>query len=119
MQYILAAHSDENGWQKMSKEQREQGAAAFGAYIQDLASAGVLVGNFRPEPSSAAKVVRFVNGGAEIQDGPFAALDEQLTGLYILDVPDEDAALLWAERHPAARFGAIEVRPVSPPPGRS
>jgi hypothetical protein len=115
MQYILAAHTDEDGWRSLTREQQETGAAAFVAYLQDLAKAGVLVGNYRPEPSSAAKVVRFVNGGTEIQDGPFAALDEQMTGLYILDVPDEEAALLWAERHPAARFGAVEVRPVSRP----
>lgn len=115
MQYILTAHTDENGWRAKSREQQEQGAAAFAAYIQDLAKAGALVGNYRPEPSSEAKVVRYVNGGTEIQDGPFADLDEQMTGLYILDVPDEEAALLWAERHPATHFGAVEVRPVSRP----
>lgn len=113
MHYILAAHTDEDGQRTMTREQREQGAAAFAAYLHDLAKAGMLVGNYRPEPSAAAKTVRFVDGGAEIQDGPFAALDEQMTGLYILDVPDEESALLWAERHPAARIGAIEVRPVS------
>jgi hypothetical protein len=119
MQYILAAHTDENGWRTMTREQQKRGAAAFAAYVQDLAKSGVLVGNYRPEPTASAKTVRFVNGGAEIQDGPFAQLDEQMTGLYIIDVPDTDTALLWAERHPAARFGAIEVRPVSQAPGRS
>jgi hypothetical protein len=115
MQYILAAHTDEDGWRSLTREQQVQGTAAFAAYLRDLAKAGVLVGNYRPEPSAAAKTVRFVNGGAEIQDGPFAQLDQQMTGLYVLDVPDEDTALLWAERHPAARIGAIEVRPVSRP----
>jgi hypothetical protein len=114
MQYILAAHTDENGWRSLTTELRQEGAAAFAAYLQDLARAGVLVESYRPEPTSAAKTVRFVNGGAEIQDGPFAPLDEPMTGLAIIDVPDADTALLWAERHPAARLGAIEVRPVSP-----
>ena len=115
MQYILTAHTHESGWRAMSTEQQEQGAAAFADYITDLAKAGALVGTYRPEPSATAKVVRFVDGGTEIQDGPFAALDEQMTGLYILDVPDEEAALLWAEKHPATRVGAVEVRPVSRP----
>lgn len=119
MQHILAAHTDENGWRTLTKEQQEQGAAAFAAYIQDLVKAGVLVGNYRPEPTSAAKTVRIVDGWTEIQDGPFADLDEQMSGLYIIDVPDTAAALEWAERHPAARLGAVEVRPISPPPGRS
>jgi hypothetical protein len=115
MQYILAAHTDDDGWRSLSRNQREPGAAAFSAYIQDLAQAGVLVAGYRPGPSSAAKVVRFVNGGTEIQDGPIADLDEPVTGLYVLDVPDEESALLWAERHPATRFGAVEVRPVIRP----
>ncbi|MGH7965984.1 MAG: YciI family protein [Candidatus Binatia bacterium] len=32
--------------------------------------------------------------------------------LLLIDVPDLDAALSWAKRHPAAAYGAIEVRPV-------
>jgi hypothetical protein len=113
MHYILAAHTDETGWRALTTEQQEQDAAEFVAYVRDLTEAGVLVGSYRPEPSSAAKVVRFVNGGTEIQDGPFVELDEPMTGLTIIDVPDEEDALLWAERHPATRIGAVEVRPVS------
>jgi hypothetical protein len=62
--------------------------------------------------------LRQTKRGQENPSDAGANLDKQATGLYILDVPDEDAALLWAERHPAARIGAIKVRPVSPPPPR-
>jgi hypothetical protein len=103
MQYILAAHTDE--------EQGDQ--RAFADYVDELAKAGVLVASYRPEATPAAKTVRFVNGGAEIQDGPFAQHEAPITGLTIIDAPDVDTALLWAERHPAARVGAIEVRPVN------
>jgi hypothetical protein len=33
-------------------------------------------------------------------------------GYYLIDVPDLDAALDWAKRCPAARYGAVEVRPI-------
>jgi hypothetical protein len=118
MQYLFAAHTDEHRRQTLTPDQREQEAAAILAYVGELEAAGALVGVYRWEPSSAAKTVRFVNGGTEIQDGPYADLAEPMTGLYIIDVPDEEAALLWAERHPGTRAGAIEVRPVSMPPPR-
>jgi hypothetical protein len=36
-----------------------------------------------------------------------------LAGVFIVDVPDLDAALAWAERCPAAQYGVIEVRPAA------
>ena len=45
--------------------------------------------------------------------GPYSSAKEQLTGLYIIDVPDLDAAVSWAERNPAATVGVVEVRPVA------
>ncbi len=46
-----------------------------------------------------------------MQDGPYAATKEQLGGFFVIDVPNLDAALAWAEKCPAARFGIVEVRP--------
>jgi len=48
-----------------------------------------------------------------IQDGPFADTKEKLGGVFVIEVPDLDAALSWAERCPAAQYGVIEVRPVA------
>jgi hypothetical protein len=47
-----------------------------------------------------------------VLNGPYADSKEQLGGIYILDVPDLDAALAWAARCPSAEFGVVEVRPV-------
>jgi hypothetical protein len=83
--------------------------------VQALTTAGVLVGNYRPQPSSTAKTVRITDGKTQVLDGLYADTKEQLSGLYIIDVPDLEAALSWAERNPAAGFGVVEVRPVSSP----
>jgi hypothetical protein len=48
-----------------------------------------------------------------VHDGPYAETKEFLAGFGIIDVPDLDAALEWAARHPAAGFASIEVRPLS------
>jgi len=45
-------------------------------------------------------------------DGPFAETKEVLGGLFLVDVANLDDAIAIAARIPAAREGAIEVRPV-------
>ncbi|MEO6473125.1 MAG: YciI family protein, partial [Aeromicrobium sp.] len=42
---------------------------------------------------------------------PYADTKEYLGGYYVIDVPDLDAALAWAEKCPAAQWGYIEIRP--------
>jgi hypothetical protein len=44
-------------------------------------------------------------------DGPFAETKEQIGGFYILEAPDLDAALAWAQRVTDAIDTPIEVRP--------
>ena len=112
MLYILFALHDETAWFKQTKAEQEQGSAACGEYGKALAEAGALIGNYRPQPSSAAKTVRMINGKSEVLKGPHADKKEQLGGVYIIDVPDLDAALSWAARNPAAEYGVVEVRAV-------
>jgi hypothetical protein len=51
-------------------------------------------------------------GKVETTDGPFAETREHLSGFYLIDAADLDAALRFAAEIPAARFGSVEVRPV-------
>ncbi len=57
--------------------------------------------------------------GALVVDGPFAEMREMVTGLFIVEVSDEDEALALAKECPlVALGGAIEVRVVAPFPVR-
>ena len=67
-------------------------------------------------PAATATTVRLRDGRRLVQDGPYADTREQLGGFYLIDVPDLDTALQWAERCPAAGRGVIEVRPLMPMP---
>ncbi len=69
----------------------------------------VSVDILQPVDSSTTLTLR--NGSLQIQDGPFADTKEKLNGVFVLDVPDLDAALAWAEKCPAAQYGVIEIRP--------
>jgi hypothetical protein len=66
-------------------------------------------------PTSTATVVRVKDGrGGEVvtTDGPYAETKEALTGFYLLEAADLDAAVGIAAQIPAAWDGAVEVRPV-------
>jgi hypothetical protein len=52
------------------------------------------------------------DGKRHVHDGPYAETKEFLAGFGIIDVPNLDAALEWAARHPAAGVAFIEVRPI-------
>jgi hypothetical protein len=112
MQYLLTLYMDESGWAKMTPEQQQQGVAAYMAYTEALKSAGVWVGSNRLRPSGTATTVRTSNGKTQVLDGPFVESKEQLAGYYLIDVPDLDAAMLWAGRCPAVQHGTVEVRAI-------
>jgi hypothetical protein len=59
-----------------------------------------------------ATTVRVRDGQRLTSDGPFAETKEVLGGYYVIDVPDLDAALAWAEKIPSVGYGSVEVRPV-------
>ena len=66
---------------------------------------------FSNPPVANTTTVTLREGSLKIQDGPFADTKEQLGGTFVIDVPDLDAALAWAEKCPAARYGVVEIRP--------
>jgi hypothetical protein len=63
-------------------------------------------------PTSMAKSVRVRNGNRLVTDGPFAETREHLGGYYLIDAKDLDEAIGIAARHPGARVGTVEIRPV-------
>jgi hypothetical protein len=112
MQYLLAIYGDERVAESTPPAQTTEIINAYMVYTKALQDAKVLVGSNRLRPTSAATTVRTVDGQTKVLDGPFAETKEQLGGYYLIDVPDLDAALSWAKRCPAARYGTIEVRPI-------
>jgi len=96
---------------ELTEEQVAEGMAAFDAYAKALDKAGVLSSAEVLQPSSATTTISLASGKLQVQDGPFADTKEQLAGTFVIDVPDLDAALAWAEKMPAAQYGSVEIRP--------
>ena len=114
MRYMLMIYGNEAGMLAAPKEAVTQMSAAYAAYTEAMAKAGILQGGERLRPTSDATTVRAQGGKNQVLDGPYADTKEQLGGYYLIDVPDLDAALSWAARCPGASHGVIEVRPIWP-----
>jgi hypothetical protein len=88
------------------------GADETQAWLDDVERRGMLRGGDLLRPPRDATTVRVRGGEVLIADGPYAETKEQIGGYTVIDCADHDEAVEIASRHPAARFGMIEVRPV-------
>jgi hypothetical protein len=91
--------------------------ADYQSATKAMAAAGVLVDSGPLQPPASATTIRVRDGQTMVTDGPFAEIKEQIGGYYVLDCADLDEAMRWAATIPAARFGAIEIRPLMVMPG--
>jgi hypothetical protein len=115
MQYLLMLYVDEAAWPKLTKAEQEQGIAAYKSYGEALTQSGAMRGSNRLQPTATAATVRIVDGNPQVLDGPYTETKEQIAGYFLIEAPDRDTAISWAARCPAARHGAVEVRPVWSP----
>jgi hypothetical protein len=112
MQYMLLIWDDEAQRAKMSEDDGKKMMGEYFAVTTELRESGAFVAGDALEASGSASTVRLRGGEQAVTDGPFAETKEQLGGYYIVDVGSHAEALTWAAKIPAARSGAIEVRPV-------
>ena len=111
MRYALLIHYPQPAVSQVSDEEMKAGMAAFQSYAKALQDSGVLLSAEILDTVANATSVSVRQGKLHVQDGPFADTKESFAGIFVLDVPDLDAALAWAERCPAAQWGTVEVRP--------
>lgn len=72
---------------------------------------GQLVHGAGLTPSTEGKSVSLRDGQALVEEGGPAG--EAVAGYYVVEVPDEDVAVSWAQRVPTARYGRVEVRKIT------
>ena len=83
-------------------------------WLAEMTRRGVWLQGDRLRPVSDATTVRVRNNEVLISDGPFAETKEQMYGYDLLECADLDEAIEVASKHPMARHGMVEVRPVWP-----
>jgi hypothetical protein len=111
MRYALLIHYPQPAVSTLTEDEIKMGMAAFQAYAKALSDAGVLLSAEILQTIQSATSVSVKLGKLQVQDGPFADTKEAFAGLFMIDAPDLDAALAWAEKCPAAQWGTVEIRP--------
>jgi hypothetical protein len=108
MQYLALIYGEEGRWAGLSEEERN---AQMQEYMA-LSQADVTRGGNELDAVSTATTVRVRGDETLVTDGPFVELKEALGGYYVFECDTIDEACTWAAKIPAARYGAIEVRPL-------
>ena len=111
-EYLLSVWHDEDFVLDFSGDDIQRRGAQVEAFNGALQEAGSWVFAGGLHPGSSATVVRWADGDVSMTDGPYAESKEQMGGLWVIEVPDLDAALEWAGKAAAACECPIEVRPI-------
>jgi hypothetical protein len=109
-EYMLSVHHIQGESTPTAEESQlaYEEVDAFNARLRD-AGAWVFAGGLMPR--DLATTVDNTEGKKIVLDGPFAETKEWLGGFWIIDVPDLDVALRWAQEGSRACARKVEVRP--------
>jgi hypothetical protein len=117
MRYMLLCYDDMDAWEKAGDAALKAAMQEAVQLTHELNAKGQYVSASPLHAVSTATSVRVRDGKRLVTDGPFAETREHLGGYYIIDVPDLDEAIRIAARHPGARVGTVEIRPIMDLPG--
>ena len=109
MQYVflICTATDAEAPQDEATEQ-----ALIERWVADNDDSGArLAGNAFREPSDAT-TVKVRAGETLVTAGPFAETTEWIAGFDLIEADDLDAAIAIASKHPMARRGQIDIRPL-------
>jgi len=112
MRYMLLCYDKMDEWQAAGPNALKEAMQEAVQLTHELHTKGQYILSAPLQPTSTATSVRVQNGKRLVTDGPFAETREILGGFHLIDVPDLETAIRIAERHPGARHGTVEIRPV-------
>ena len=85
-----------------------------GPWVDEMTERKVRVLGDRLRPFADTTTVRVRDSELLVSDGPFVETRELVGGFDVIDCADLDEAIEIASKHPIARYGAIEIRPIWP-----
>ena len=112
MKFMLIVHHDEEAFNKIEKEKRQQMLAESIELTHQLHATGQYVHASPLHPAATAVIVRVREDTPLVTDGPFIETREQIAGYFLVNARDLNEAICIATRVPGARIGSVEVRPL-------
>jgi hypothetical protein len=98
---------------EMLPEDRAAMPDQVSAWVDEMAQRGIRLHGAVFEPPDLARTVRLRDGKPQVTSGPVSDGAEPLSGYNLLECSDLEQAIDVAARHPIARFGSIELRPIA------
>lgn len=109
---MLLCYDDEQAWEQAGGTALQEAMGEAVRLCHEINAKGQYLTAAPLHPVATATSVRLREGKRIVTDGPFAETREVLGGFYLIDVKDLDEAIGIAARHPGARLGTVEIRPV-------
>lgn len=109
--YLVLIYGDEAVWGAAPPEWHEENARHHGIFHAHAGAA--VLGGAELRPSSTAKSLRAgPDGKPRSTDGPFVETKEAVGGYYLIEAPDDDAAVALASLIPESHGegSGVEVR---------
>ncbi|MEM9292806.1 MAG: YciI family protein [Acidobacteriota bacterium] len=109
-QFLLLALDDPHHAEELSPQEMQAIIAKYQAWVDGLAEAGQLVSS-QKLADGEGRVLRTVNGGLEVVDGPYTETKEVVGGYFLIRAESYDAAVAIARSCPHVEGGmTMEVR---------
>jgi hypothetical protein len=115
MQYLCLVYHEEKRLEALTDDELAATVADCIVWTEELVRGGHHIASAGLQCIRTATTVRNRNGKVTITDGPFAETKEFLGGFTLIDARDLNEAIQIASKHPVARVGTVEVRPLLNP----
>jgi hypothetical protein len=116
VKYLLIHYIDEtilswgeNGHEIEDPDERR----TLDAWDAEMIARGILVSGAALRPVRETKTLQERGGELLVTDGPYAETKEQIAGYCVLECESLDQAIEVSSRHPTARIGTFELRPLA------
>jgi hypothetical protein len=98
---------------QLDPHEREELNGELQALLDELRTSGELQSIMAMDAPERARTIRVRDRIVTTTDGPYAETKEQMAGAFLVECASRERAEEIAARFPDARFGAVEVRPLS------
>jgi hypothetical protein len=112
VKYVLMLCSDSSVPEEVFEAAVKAGCEGW---TEEMRRRGVLRNSTGLHPPTEATTIRVRDDQVLRSDGPFAETKDQIGGFSLIECANLEEAVEVATRHPWARAGQIEVRPVVQP----
>jgi hypothetical protein len=113
MRYVCLVYIDGTKLDTLTDVERALLRHASSTCEDELREGGYLTSAEPLSSVRAATTLRLREGRQITVDGPAVETTEQLDELFVLEARDLNEAIRLAAKHPTARMGSVEIRPVA------